>query len=478
MNRTSGWLRASGAAAPLLALGILLVGTASAVAHDSHRKLYTATVAATPAIAEDDAPADAAAEVWAGATPALAITLTNRADEQKLGSADIAVPAGVTLSGPVSLVSSQAPFAGTVSATASALSLRNMSLKPGRSVTVRLAARIACSATPSGYVLAVTAKQANDFNGSGNDFTISGPQPALDVVGRCSLAFRTQPADAQRSTAITSEVFLPGGAPVSVAVLDGSGAGTVAWWTAPVTLGLAANPGATTLAGTVSAPPALGVATFTPGPALPVSASGYRLTASSAGITAPAPVSSAFSIVDAGVRCIAGQSCSAASTSTKSTASVTGVASSTNDLLRVSLGAPTATSFACAGYTTTTEVLDFDLTSLTGGAAGGPKTASFTLKAPFVTRSADRYEVCFLSPLRFVTKSGALAQPVDTDADGSADSYVGLLPTCAPCGDDDRRRGRTATCPPPPYVASKVRDRSGNVTLTILAPPGDPRAKF
>lgn len=478
MNRTSGWLRASGVAAPLLAMGILLVGAASAVAHDSDRKLYTATVAATPVIAEDDAPADAAAEVWAGATPGVAITLTNRAGEQRLGSADIVVPAGLTLSGPASLTSSQAPFAGTVSATTSVLSLRNMSLKPGRSVTVRFAARVECSATQPAHILAVTAKQANDFNGSGNDFTISGSQPALDVVGRCSLAFGSQPADAQRNTAITSEVFLPGGAPVSVAVRDGSGAGTVTWWTAPVTLGLAANPGATALAGTTSAAPVLGVASFSPGPALPVSASGYRLTATSAGITATAPISSAFAIVDAGVRCIAGQSCSAASSAARTTASVTGVASSTNDLLRVSLGSPTATAFACAGYTTTTEVLDFDLTSLTGGAAGGPKTASFTLKAPFVTRSADRYEVCFLSPLRFVTRSGALAQPVDTDADGSADSYVGLLPTCSPCGDDDRRSGRTATCPPPPYVASKVRDRSGNVTLTIIAPPGDPRAKF
>jgi hypothetical protein len=483
MNRTSRWPGASAQVAAALAMVMLmLIAAASATAsgddHDSP-KLYTAAISTSPAIAEDDAPADPAAEVWAGASPQVAITITNRASEQRLGSADVAVPDGVALTGSPLLASSQSPFGGTVSAAPGVIRLRNLSLKPGRSVTVTVAAQIECSAAHPAYAFTVVAKQANDFNGTGNDFTISGLQPALDVVGACALSFQAQPADAQRNSAITSEVFLPTGAPVSVAVVDGSGSATVAWWTAPVTLGLGSNPGgAPGLGGTTSATPVAGVASFSPGPILGVSASGYRLTASSPGIVAAQPLSGTFTVVDSGVRCTAGQSCTAASTATKSTASVSGLATGANDLLRVSLGSPTATAFVCAGYTTTTEVLDFDLTSLTGGVAGGPKTAAFTLRAPFVTRAADRYEACFLSPLPFTTKSGAPAQAVDTDGNGSADSFVGLLPTCSSCGDDDRSRSRVTVCPPPPYVASKVKDRYGNVTLTIIAPPGDPRAKF
>ncbi len=166
---------------------------------------------------------------------------------------------------------------------------------------------------------------------------------------------------------------------------------------------------------------------------------------------------------------MAGQACTGSTSAAKTTASVSGVATTTSDILSISLGAPTTPSYTCVGYTTTTETLDFDLTSLTGAASGGVKTATFTLLKAYVTKPADKYEACFASPLPFTTKSGAPATGVDSDGNGSVDTYVGLLPSCS----------TSWKCPvPPPCVASKVKDRNGNVTLTITAPPGDPRVKF
>ena len=198
-------------------------------------KEFSAAVAAVPSIPEDDAPADAAAEAWAGASPTVKITLTNLANPQALGSANISVPSGVTISpSSLSLTSTQPSFAGTVSTAGGIIKLRNLSLNPGKSVTLSVGIQATCAPTAPSYAFSTTVKQSNDFNGTGNDFVIKGAQPAVDLVGRCSLAFRAQPAAAQRATAITSEIYLPTGAPVTVAVRDGSGAADVGWWTAPI----------------------------------------------------------------------------------------------------------------------------------------------------------------------------------------------------------------------------------------------------
>ncbi len=49
---------------------------------------------------------------------------------------------------------------------------------------------------------------------------------------------------------------------MKVAVLDGSGAAEVPWWTNPITLSLGTNPGGGTLSGVTSAAPAAGGASF------------------------------------------------------------------------------------------------------------------------------------------------------------------------------------------------------------------------
>ena len=282
--------------------------------------MYTATVATSPTIPEDDAPADTAAEVWAGASPGVAITLTNKARQQKLGSADIAVPDGVTLTGTPVLTSSQSPFAGTVARLVRGRPLRNLSLKPGKTVTVTLATRIECSAAHPGYAFTTTVKQANDFNGSGNDFSISGPQPSLDVVGKCALTFRSQPADTQRNTSITSGVFLPSGRRLRRRrgrardprlrrrLVDD-----------PVTPRPRRQPRRDQPRRHHFRDPCGGRRpTSHPGPPCRSAPRATGSTATSTGITAPAPVSNPFTIVYAGVRCAAGQSCTAASTASES----------------------------------------------------------------------------------------------------------------------------------------------------------------
>lgn len=470
-GRPVSWL------APLVLLVVAAVAAGPAAAHQ-----YSASISAAPSAPEDDASPDAAVEVWAGSSPAVSVTLTNLT-LPVMGSADVPLPAGVDPAGPVSVTSTQPGFAGTAALDGSVIELRDLGVTKLKSVTVTLAVNPTCDPTASSYVLSTKAKLTPDFGGvPADDMTLIGPQPAIDIAGKCTLAFSADPADASRDTSITSEIFLPlpSGAPITVTVLDGSGSAPVTWWSSPVDIALQDNPGGGTLTGYVSTTPVGGVASFwdvggpAPGPLLDVSASNYRLRATSPGISTPPPVSQPFDIVDSGKRCDPGQTCSATTTATKSAVTVSGGATSPDDLLRVSLGSATAAPFVCAGYTPTSEVLDFDLTSLTGGEAGGVKTAVFTLFKQYVTRPANKYEVCYQAPLKFRTKSGAWATPVDENGDLVTDYHTGLLPTC----DCTPRSGPRRKDPTPPCILSRKKDRSKNVVVTILAPAGDPRGRI
>lgn len=448
-------------AVPLLlaAAGIILVAAAGVSTASDHAKPYAASITASP-----DASTDAGAQSWAGATPALTIRITNRAREQRIGSANITVPAGIVLAPGAPVTQSPAgPTAPVVSG--GTIKLRNLGLRPGRYVDVTVTARMPCTAT-NPYTWATRVKQSNDFNGTGNDFTLSTPQPALRVDGACSLAFPADggPASAQRATVITNETYLPSGRPVKVVVLDGSGTAPVSWWSAPITIALGANPAGGTLSGTLASPPSSGAAAFAP--VLDRSSGGYRLTASSPGITAPAPLSSAFTIVDSGQRCTAGTACTGTSSKATTSVSVTTANAATGDLLSVSLGAPDAPALDCPDYVETGEILAFDVASSTGGASSATKTVVYQIASP--TRSASKYQVCFRSPAPFRTRKG-LPAPLQGGA------YVGLLPDCGSREDDDHH-GTPAGVPP------CVKARSGGykgspVKLTVLAPQGDPWIK-
>lgn len=461
-RRTRRYRLIGGVTASLLTLGISAALLTSASASPDH-KAFTTSLSASPAAPADG---DPAIEVWSGDSPALTLTLTNRSSTQSIGSADIALPSVIANARAATL----APSQGTAAIDGGVIQLRSLGLAAGSSVAVTFDADVVCTAPESAtYAFTTAVKQANNFSGAGNDFVQSGDSPALDLVGACSLAFGAQPADAEVNTAITNQIFTPTGYPVTVRVVDGSGSGLVEWWSTGVSLAIGANPGGGTLSsanGAVpTATPSAGIAAFSMGnaPRIDTIGSGYTLTASSGALPASSP-SGTFNIVTYGRPCNGNnERCTTGTLSgAKSTAEVSAFANQ-GELLRASLfdpAAPTAPQFACAGYTTTTDVLDFDLITPTGGATTAGKTVVFTLRGAFVTRAANRYDVCWQAPVSFTTKSGATAT-------GNPDDwYVGLLPTCS------NRVGA-------PCVQSRSRDsRTGNVTITILAPGGDPRAKF
>jgi len=435
-------LLGTGLLAGAAGVAILLSSLASA---STDTKPFTATVSVSP----DANTADASADAWAGAIPTITLSIGNDASPQTLGSANITVPAGIVPDPPLP--------GGNV------IQLRNLNLAPGATTSVSLTARIPCVPDAAGYPWMVQVKQSNDFNGTGNDFTPTTDPPRLFGAGVCSLAFTAdgQPTSAQRLTNITAEPYLPTGSrPVTVRVADGSGTGTVTWWTAPVTLAIATNPGSGTLSGTTSATPVSGVAPFLAGgvgPQIDRSAGGYRLTASSAGVTGTAPLSNPFDIVDSGQRCHANQPCSGTASNARFATSVTTTATLENDLLIMNLGAPDAGVVDCANYTETTDILAFDVTTLTGGPSGSAKTVTFTILNP--VKSASQYDVCFSSPAPFTAKSLTPA-PVQTDG-----SYVALLPDC-------RRVSGV-----PPCVSDRARV-NGTVVVTFIAPQGDPKARY
>ncbi len=427
--------------AAILAVAAGVAATA-AIADDHSRKTFATAITATP----DSAPSDAGAQAWAGAAPRITISITNRAREQRLGSANVTIPAGIALAPGAPLTLSPAGATAPVVA-GGVIKLRNLALS--------LTARVPC-APANPYVWATAVKQSNDFNGTGNDFTIATPQPALRADGRCSLAFTAdgQPASAQRNTTITADPYTPAGPrPVRVEVLDGSGAARVSWWTAPITVALGANPAGGTLAGTLTAVPAAGVASFAP--TLNRSSGGYRLTAASTGIPGPGPQSSAFTIVDTAQRCTAGATCTGSSSRANTQATVTSGDAATGDLLVLSLGPADAPSLDCPSYTETGEILLFDVTTGTGGPAAATKTVRYTVLSP--TRSASLYQLCFRSPLAFTARTRL---PAPRQADGT---FLGLLPDCSKYS------------PAPPCVQTRSGGKGGTpVILTVLAPQGDP----
>ena len=134
---------------------------------------------------------------------------------------------------------------GTATIVGSTIQLRGLSAPAGTSVTVSVVAISPC--TPGDYPWAVIAKQANNFSGDpGNDLTFDAAHSNLvtTMTGTCSLGFGflSQPTDAQVNTNITSQRYVPTGAPVQVQVLDANGT-LITSASVPVTLSIANNPG-------------------------------------------------------------------------------------------------------------------------------------------------------------------------------------------------------------------------------------------
>ena len=112
----------------------------------------------------------------AGASTSFTFTITNEASTQQLGSVQISAPAGFMITG-----ASVAPGAsGTTSFTSGSALFLDLSLAPGASTTLTVNATVPCG--PSTYHWGIEAKQANNFNGTGNDFQLD-PASAGNLSG-------------------------------------------------------------------------------------------------------------------------------------------------------------------------------------------------------------------------------------------------------------------------------------------------------
>ena len=119
----------------------------------------------------------------AGRTVAFTATLSvPSSQQQQLGSARLTVPANYT----VLDASVIAPATGAVSTTTDSATFEELGLQPGKSLTVQVRAMVPCADGGSQWI--AVAKQANDFNGSGNDLTlnVAASDVATVVTGECT----------------------------------------------------------------------------------------------------------------------------------------------------------------------------------------------------------------------------------------------------------------------------------------------------
>ena len=144
-----------------LMLATMLVATAGAVA-DTTDKPYKVVLPAT---------------VESGPDSTITVTYTNLTSPQTMGSANLTAPVGYSLDSVTSTSQGTASVAGNV------LQLRNLNLAPNKSVTTEFKARVDCKET--GTLWKSEVKQANDFNGVGNEFYYTGSNLTTKTVGEC-----------------------------------------------------------------------------------------------------------------------------------------------------------------------------------------------------------------------------------------------------------------------------------------------------
>ena len=359
-------------------------------------KSFSATVAPEPLIA--------------GATygtvdrTGIGLTIENTSAQAMLGSADVTLPSGLTVTG-------AAVVPGTVTTSGNQLALRNLDLDPNELAVVTIGARVECGANRAHYTWAFLTKQANDFNGTpGNDLVQEAPVTST-IAGTCGLMFSDAPASSEKApVAVTSKIYDPAGDPVTVSIVDADGELPVSWWNGSITLALGPDDpsaGTAVLSGTVSGSTTTGSVTFAP--QIDTSATGYTLVATavgavgtpSAGTTSTGLVSDPFNIVDDATICLnAASTCmvsasgpSRGSGGVKTLATVTAsTGGQSGDLVILSVADP-AQDFDCAGYAATTDVIFFNVTLENGTTpvTSRTKTTQMALLAPYVTKSAAKY---------------------------------------------------------------------------------------
>lgn len=387
--------------------------------------------------------------VGLGTSDSFGATYTNTGTIS-IGSVDLRAPDNVVITGASSTLGIPT-FAGQF------VSLRNISLEPSGSLTLTVDATVRCNAHPS-LEWTPRARQNGDFTGPSFTFTAAGSDKTVLATGSCSLAFLSQPADALPKAHITDTAFDTSGGPVQVEVLDAS-ASLATGVTGQITMAIGTNPSGGTLKGQRKQPITGGIASFA-NLSIDLAGEGYTLVASTVG---PAPVTSdPFDIASTAdvEQCQPSDPCSGSVSDTSGTSATIDAPPGSDGVLTMSL-APGG--IDCAGYAEHSSTLTFDFTSsdaLVSNLASDETSDSSKQVAMSFDMGDSEFnlndlQVCFESPTPF------------TDRSGETDVTIGLLPDC------QTQSGER----PPPCLLGRTADGS-NVTLTFLAPAGDPKGRI
>jgi hypothetical protein len=387
----------------------------------------------------------------------LRVMLTNTADQQQLGSAEITIPGGLEPVGQPTLTART----GSVSRVGQTIRLRDLALQPASSPptpssTATISVTVKVPGATAMYTWGVIAKQSNDFNGlPGNNMSLDQAGSSLNtsVTGNCSLRFgrERQPTDATVNTNITSVPFDPNGPPVTVEVVDG--AGGLVDLPARITLTLQPNPFGGLLTGTLTVTASGGVAPF---PTLKIDKAGqYVLTATSPDLPGVTAQSAPFDIASERVvvECEEGADCTGSlGANAGYTYEVTALANARVDLLTLAFFAG---QLNCAGYDELSpNTLTFDVTSR---AKRVTVTVSKALMNSVTNNGAAFLQLCYGSPVDFRSRLGTVQDPATHE-------FVGLLPDCASAED--------TRC-----IESRNKTQAGQGVIVARLPSGDPRIR-
>jgi hypothetical protein len=366
----------------------------------------------------------APSSVPAGAQTTLTATLKNLSSYDKLGSADIAVPAaltGVSVADP--------PGYATATLSGGVIKIRDAKLAPGSSLAIAITATAPCGAGTLAW--SATAKSEPFFflPGSALTLDLAASHLTTTVTGACALRFVAghTPGDARVGQAITASPYAPSGPAVQVEVIDGGGS-RVTSSTATITVALGPSAGSGALSGTTTATASGGVASFAN---LSISAPGtYSLTASSSGLASA--TSSSFHIDQVAVPCIEDVTCTATLANGQTTFDVTAPANAAADAGFLVISNGTSPAIDCANYN------ELTATATTIVGPDRTKTVTATIDRHVMSaqhRSWSSVQMCFGAPYPFTPRPGASLHSLDTNGDGAADFYYALLPDCgtAPC---------------------------------------------
>ena len=457
---SSAWTSARGprrrpiSSIALLAGLVLVVGSSLTVSAATDTKPYTATwVSGGNAVANPPN----SISLPSGSTSAT-LRLTNNANPQSLGSANITLPSDYTLvSGSV----------GTKSG--NTLQVRNLNLASGASVDITINLKTPCVGAGS-EAWGLIVKQANNFSGPpGNDFVraTGTAAPSTTVSGsQCLLRFANQPNTTATGSTI-KDGYNSTGNGIKVEIYD-PGTGQTVDSDANVTLTLSYKPSGGALTGGGATAAVAGVATFS---GLSIDAAGpYKLQASSPAAS-NTPNSNQFMVSDTVTEC-SGTGCNFQEQTTETTFKITPkkgtqgadfVATTNLSGIRISCD------FAPFSYPDNRQPNTIWYT-YDDGAAASTKTNTIVIDKAYVQitpeNGSSKYQICYTSPVRFKDRTGNLAQP-DPWADGPSAFfgqtwYTGLLPDCS------------GSKPVAPCSLGFTGSGSGNRVGTFLTPAGDP----